>query len=745
MASEASSYASSCLQSNKAPKELLELLDALRQAVQHQHPQHLQGPSISLGNPQGMLELQQQQQQQEQLRQQQTLQHGRKPRMELSQIELIYRAEGNANLVLALPQFKKVLRLPKIQLKCQQQQQHPSEHGQSQLQLQHIAGQQQELQHQENPFGPKYPEPNKQKCQKQELEQQQQEQEEQPALEQQEPTNMILTTISQQQFQTNAVGILTMDHYVAYIGIIRCLLGNEFVFEADIVAVPNPNDREWINEHIRPFRPANRLDKEFGGHYGLLLSDATQLPTEFDILFSNLQPLATEASSQQSRRFCTDADGTVTDSSSDAANDNIFLEDTYAIEIKPKQGWLLPNDVNNLFDIKPRAATTTETHPTQTETTVAAKRETPTPTPLPPQTRPESVGTLETSAYKEYFTTTQNEASLTTTAAGKTSPTPVVGKVATVTKPSTAAPPATPPYDKADHPFLHDEVDIRCRYCSMQFLKFKQGKINQRSNYCPLDLFSGVPDRMWNALHALFMCPQNNLRIFKNGIVVFDDQLSRLSKIEDLFPSEKLQLIKHLLVTSLLKDYGEKEQSMQRQIANKEAIVCGKDEMSKAHKEVKASAADEKSDSSIQTHGTQRRCVDGKPHIHVMPSKEQKVNISKVTTAPMAMATATTTPETEAELVVTKVNTTFTNAANTIKSSHPTATTASNILVRPLRGDHSSLPHGSSYCCTASFGTDVSLGQMLAPEMLNLPKNCVLQKILHLQLLAKVSKALTGS
>lgn len=56
-----------------------------------------------------------------------------------------------------------------------------------------------------------------------------------------------------------AVGILTMDHYVAYIGIIRCLLGNEFVFEADIVAVPNPNDRDWINEHIRPHRPGMYL------------------------------------------------------------------------------------------------------------------------------------------------------------------------------------------------------------------------------------------------------------------------------------------------------------------------------------------------------------------------------------------------------------------------------------------------------------------------------------------------------
>lgn len=53
-----------------------------------------------------------------------------------------------------------------------------------------------------------------------------------------------------------AAANLTMKDYVAYIAIIRSLLGTEFVYdEAVIVSVPKPNDRFWINEHIKPFRP----------------------------------------------------------------------------------------------------------------------------------------------------------------------------------------------------------------------------------------------------------------------------------------------------------------------------------------------------------------------------------------------------------------------------------------------------------------------------------------------------------
>lgn len=50
-------------------------------------------------------------------------------------------------------------------------------------------------------------------------------------------------------------GVLTMPDFMAYIEIMRRLLGNEFVCEADIVAIPKEGDRFWINEHIRAHRP----------------------------------------------------------------------------------------------------------------------------------------------------------------------------------------------------------------------------------------------------------------------------------------------------------------------------------------------------------------------------------------------------------------------------------------------------------------------------------------------------------
>ncbi|XP_037941911.1 inositol-pentakisphosphate 2-kinase [Teleopsis dalmanni] len=338
--------------------------------------------------------------------------------MELCQIELHYRAEGNANLVLALPQFKKVLRLPKML----------PMNGQTQQQF-HV---------------------------KKSLQQKRQ---------QQQTLESVSDLVRQ---QNTKVENLTMKEFVDFIEIIRRLLGNEFIFEAEVIQIPKEADRKWINEHVRAARPAHRLDKEFCGQFGLLLPDVTQLPAAFDILVSNLQPRAA------------------------------LTGDTYAIEIKPKQGWLLPSDVNNLF--KTKVASSERAKEAEVSATITASHKA-------------SVRAAEISQ-----TTSET------------------------TKISNAN-------------------DTRCRYCAMQFLKLQQQKVSERSSYCPMELFSGAPGKMLAALDALFECPQNNLRIFQNGNLIYGDHYKSLSfekQIEQIFTGKMtLAALKDFIVTCLLRDSDE--------------------------------------------------------------------------------------------------------------------------------------------------------------------------------------------
>ncbi|XP_054739519.1 uncharacterized protein LOC129245411 isoform X2 [Anastrepha obliqua] len=347
--------------------------------------------------------------------------------MELSQIELIYRAEGNANLVLALPQFKKVLRLPKtslpLPLPATSHSNSNSSSSSSKYNKIQIGNTQRQRdvevvdiewqQHQES----------QQQQQQSQQTQERQLQRQQKQLKRQE----VVQSASDPAVNQNAKD-LTMEDFVAYIEVIRNLLGSEYVCETEIVRIAKEEDIRWINEQIRAERPAHRRDKEFCGEFGLLLPDATRLPIAFDILLSNLQAK--------------------------------FIGNTFAIEIKPKQGWLLPPDVVNklYFDLKSPMRTKAMVEATTTDVQ-----------------RPEVEGDKSHAA--------------------------------------------------------------RCRFCAMQYLKLRTGKINKRTSYCPMALFSGVPAKMLAAIDALLQCPQNNLRIFRNGILIYDGEKHLYDHlIEHFFP-----------------------------------------------------------------------------------------------------------------------------------------------------------------------------------------------------------------
>lgn len=72
--------------------------------------------------------------------------------------------------------------------------------------------------------------------------------------------------------------------------------------------------------------------------------------------------------------------------------------------------------------------------------------------------------------------------------------------------------------------FISEENHIKrlvSRFAMHQHLKFSEQKISCISKYSPLDLFSESHDRIHRAIEGLFETPQNNLRIFLNGSLVF--------------------------------------------------------------------------------------------------------------------------------------------------------------------------------------------------------------------------------
>ncbi|XP_050347068.1 inositol-pentakisphosphate 2-kinase isoform X1 [Nymphalis io] len=64
----------------------------------------------------------------------------------------------------------------------------------------------------------------------------------------------------------------------------------------------------------------------------------------------------------------------------------------------------------------------------------------------------------------------------------------------------------------------------KCYYCLKQLLKLQENEVEYISSYCPLDLFSGDRKRMRKAILNLIKNPQNNLKLFKDGNIVYNEK-----------------------------------------------------------------------------------------------------------------------------------------------------------------------------------------------------------------------------
>ena len=77
-----------------------------------------------------------------------------------------------------------------------------------------------------------------------------------------------------------------------------------------------------------------------------------------------------------------------------------------------------------------------------------------------------------------------------------------------------------------------------CNFCLKQIFKSRNeddGAV--RSKYCPLDLFSGDQARMETAIQNLMSTPKNNLRIFKDGIILHNENSAENSDCDNFISS----------------------------------------------------------------------------------------------------------------------------------------------------------------------------------------------------------------
>ncbi|KAF0987949.1 hypothetical protein HZS_2180 [Henneguya salminicola] len=97
----------------------------------------------------------------------------------------------------------------------------------------------------------------------------------------------------------------------------------------------------------------------------------------------------------------------------------------------------------------------------------------------------------------------------------------------------------------------HHYQNYYCRFCILKMtgLKNPLNQVHEENKYCPVDFFSRCPSRIEHAILNLFSHPQNNLKIFKNGVRQTVESLTQ-QQIQDFIQAN--QKTHHQIQSSLM-------------------------------------------------------------------------------------------------------------------------------------------------------------------------------------------------
>lgn len=107
----------------------------------------------------------------------------------------------------------------------------------------------------------------------------------------------------------------------------------------------------------------------------------------------------------------------------------------------------------------------------------------------------------------------------------------------------------------------------KCYFCLKQYLKLEKKEISVKSKYCPLKLFSGDKGKMKHALTSLIECPQNNLKLFENGMLIYGEGFNKIifeDIVKDKMNFGSSEMFVDFIIDILLMDVYNSNKSLSR-------------------------------------------------------------------------------------------------------------------------------------------------------------------------------------